>query len=257
MLTCEQEFNRLLPKIQRLCRFSLVGKKLVVKGKNNLITSGPNIIVGNHAGNFKDVAALMQVVSRPVFFIANQMIFDKKELHFLIRKHLKRNFKDLGLAIDLLFRPLKSLLVNFVSENVSKVGTVPADLYYGKKQAIRKCQEYLEKGRAIIALQGRGRIMKHDPNPFVPEFRKGASIMSYNLYLEKGIVVPVTPIAFFGTHKSMVTPAKIQVNIGEPLYVTDYLETTFSETVQRFRAAMEGRVNSLFFELIRDSRDEG
>ena len=115
MPTFEKEFYRLLPKVQRLCRLLLVGKKLVVKGKNNLINSGPNIIVGNHAGSFKDVAALIQIVSRPVFFIANQMIFDKKELHFLVRKHLRRNLKDLGLALDLLLRPLKSLLVNFVS----------------------------------------------------------------------------------------------------------------------------------------------
>lgn len=256
MPTFEEEFYRLLPKVQRLCRLLLVGKKLVVKGKNNLINSGPNIIVGNHAGSFKDVAALMQIVSRPVFFIANQMIFDKKELHFLIRKHLRRNLKDLGLALDLLLRPLKSLFVNFVSENVPKVGTIPADLYHGKKQAIRKCQEYLEKGRAVIALQGRGRIMERDPHPYVQEFRNGVSIMSYNLYMEKGIVVPVTPIAFFGTHKSLVTPVKVKINIGEPMYITDYLETTFSETIQRFKEAMEGRVKSLFYELIRDPREE-
>jgi len=223
-----------------------------VRGRNNLIPSGPNIIVGNHTGNFKDVAAVMQIVSRPVFFIANQMIFDRNELHFLIRKHLKRNLKELGLAIDLLLRPVKSLLVDFVSENVSKVGTIPADLYHGKKQAIRKCQEYLEKGRAIIALQGRGRIIKTDSNPYVPEFRKGASIMSYNLYVEKGIAVPVTPIAFFGTHKPFVTPTKIKVNVGEPLYITEYMEKTFSETVQRFRKAMEDRVKSLFLEMIRN-----
>ena len=80
--------------------------------------------------------------------------------------------------------------------------------------------------------------------------------MSYNLYMEKGIVVPVTPIAFFGTHKSLVTPAKVKINIGEPMYITDYLETTFSETIQRFREAMEGRVKSLFYELIRDPREE-
>lgn len=252
MATYEEEFARLLPIVLRLCRLSLIGKKLVVKGRDNLIQDGPNIIVGNHAGSFKDVAAVIRISSRPIFFIANQMIFDKNELHYLIKKHLRRHLKDLGLALDVLLRPVKSLFVNFVSENVARVGTIPADLYFGKKQAIRKAQEYLEKGRAVIALQGRGRVMKKDPHPYVQEFRRGASIMSYNLYSEKGMAVPVTPIAFFGTHKSLVTIAKIKVNVGEPMYVTDYLGKTFSETVQWFKEAMEDRVKSLFSELIRE-----
>lgn len=252
MPTFEEEFYRLFPVVQKLSRLSLMGKRLVVKGANNIVDFGPNIIVGNHAGSFKDIAAIIQIAPRPIFFIANQMIFDKKELSFLIRKHLKRNLKELGLALDLLLRPLMTMLVNFVSENVSKVGTIPADIYYGKKQAIRKCQDYLEKGRAVIALQGRGRIMKNGPHPYIQEFRKGVPIMSYNMYMEKGIEVPVTPIAFYGTHKPLITPAKVKVNVGEPMYITDYLEESFLETVLKFKQALESRVKSLFYELIRE-----
>ncbi len=179
------------------------------------------------------------------------MLFDKKELNFLIRKHLKRYLRDFGLAVDLFIKPFKTIFVNFLTENISKVGTIPVDLYQGKKQAVIKCQEYLEKGRAVITLQGRGRIMKRDPHPYVPEFRKGASIMSYNLYIEKGISVPVTPVAFYGTHKSFVTPTKVKVNVGEPMYVADYLEKSFMDTIQKFRSAMEKRVKSLFHEMIK------
>jgi 1-acyl-sn-glycerol-3-phosphate acyltransferase len=94
-------------------------------------------------------------------------------------------------------------------------------------------------------------MIKGNPHPYVQEFKKGASIMSYNLYKEKGIVVPVTPVAFFGAHKSLITPARIKVRIGKPMYVTDYMEATFVETIQRFRGAMESRVKSLFLELIK------
>lgn len=251
MTTFEEEFLRLRPKVLKITSFSLLGKKIVVKGKENLIKMGPNIIVGNHIGNIKDVAALLEIVPRPIFFVANQMIFDKKELNFLIRKHLKRNLRDFGLAVDLFIKPIKTLLVNFITENIPKVGTIPVDLYEGKKQAVKKCQEYLEKGRAVIALQGRGRIMNRDPHPYVPEFRKGVSIMSYNLYIEKGISVPVTPVAFYGTHKPIVTPSKVKVNVGEPMFISDYLEKSFADTIQKFRSAMEARVKALFHEMIK------
>ena len=253
MPTFEEEFLRLRPKLAKITFVILVGKKLVVKGKENIVQMGPNIIVGNHIGNIKDVATLFEIVPRPIFFVANQMIFDKKELNFLIRKHLKRNLRDFGLAVDLLIKPFKTIFVNFITENISKVGTIPADLYQGKKQAVKKCQEYLENGRAVIALQGRGRIMKRDPHPYVPEFRKGASIMSYNLYREKGISVPVTPVAFFGTHKPFVTPSKVKVNVGKPMYIADYLETNFIDTIQQFRSAMEEKVKSLFYEILKTS----
>ncbi|MFC2167120.1 lysophospholipid acyltransferase family protein [Acidobacteriota bacterium] len=253
MPTFEEEFLRLRPKLAKITSVTLMGKKLVVKGKENIVQMGPNIIVGNHIGNFKDVATLLEIVPRPIFFVANQMIFDKKELNFLIRKHLKRNLRDFGLAVDLIIKPIKTILVNFVTENIAKVGTIPVDLYLGKKQAVKKCQEYLEKGRAVIALQGRGRIMNRDPHPYVPEFRKGASIMSYNLYMEKGISVPVTPVAFYGTHKPFVTPSKVKVNVGEPMFIADYLENNFVDTIQKFRRAMEERVKSLFHEILKSS----
>jgi len=253
MPTFEEEFLRLRPKLKKITSITLLGKKLVVKGKENIVKGGPNIIVGNHIGNFKDVATLLEIVPRPIFFVANQMIFDKKELNFLIRKHLKRNLRDFGLAVDLFIKPIKTIVVNFVTENITKVGTIPVDLYQGKKQAVKKCQDYLEKGRAVIALQGRGRIMKRDPHPYVPEFRKGASIMSYNLYVEKGISVPVTPMAFYGTHKPFVTPSKVKVNVGEPMFITDYLEKNFVDTIQKFRSAMEERVKSLFYEILKTS----
>lgn len=251
MPTFEEELLRLRPKLEKIISITLLGKKLVVKGKENIVRMGPNIIVGNHIGNIKDVATLLEIVPRPIFFVANQMLFDKKELNFLIRKHLKRYLRDFGLAVDLLIKPVKTIFVNFVTENISKVGTIPVDLYYGKKQAVIKCQQYLEKGRAVIALQGRGRIMKRDSHPYVPEFRKGASIMSYNLYAEKGISVPVTPVAFYGTHKPFITPSKVKVNIGEPMYIADYLEKSFMDTIQKFRSAMEERVKALFYEILK------
>jgi len=70
------------------------------------------------------------------------------------------------------------------------------------------------------------------------------------LFKEDGISVPVTPVAMFGTQVPFLIPAKIRVNVGEPMYITDYLGGDFSETVNRFREALEKMVKSLIFDML-------
>lgn len=237
--------------IRRLSNFALMGKKIVIRGKENFIKCGPNIIIGNHIGTFKDIAALFKIVPRPIFFTANKMIFNKDEFNFLIKKHLRRHLKNFAPFLDLPLNPLKNYIVNYISTNIGKVGTIPVDIYQKKRLAIETCQDYLKEGRAIIALQGRGRVMKDSLHPYVSSFRGGASIISYNLFREEGIEVPVTPIAFFGTHFPFLIPVKIRVNVGKPMYITNYIGKEFAESVNRFREAMERRVKVLFAENIR------
>ncbi len=251
MPTFEEELKRLEPAIKGLCNFALLGKKIDVKGKENFIKEGPNIIIGNHIGSFKDVATLLKIVPRPIFFMSNKMIFNKDEFGFLIRKHLQRHLKNFGLFLNLLLNPFKSLFVHYISSNLAKVGTIPVDLYQTKKENIEKCQEYLKNKRAIIALQGRGRVHKKDPHPYVRSFKKGTSIIAYNLYEMEGMVVPVTPLAFYGTQIPFLVPGRIRVNVGGPMFISDYLGDELSETVERFKSALETRVKSLFFEFLK------
>lgn len=251
MATFEEELKKLMPTLTRLCNFALLGKRIEVRGKENFVKNGPNLIVGNHIGSYKDIAILFKIVPRPIFFIANKMIFSKEEFNFLIRKHLKRHLKEFGLLLDLAFNPLKSAFVNFISNNIAKAGTIPVDIYKGRKVAREKFQEYLKKGRAIIALQGRGRVMKKDANPYVSSFKRGYSIIAYSMYKNEGISVAVTPIAFFGTHIPFVIPAKIRVNIGPPMYIADYMAGGFQETIENFKNALEANVKSLFLELLK------
>lgn len=251
MLNFEEELKKLMPVVSRLCNFALLGKNIVVKGKENFVKAGPNIIVGNHIGSFKDIAILFKIVPRPIFFIANNMIFSKEEFNFLIRKHLKRHLKEFGLLVDLALNPIKSVFINFISNNIGKVGTIPVDIYKGRKVAQEKFQEYLKRGRAIIALQGRGRVMKKDPHPYVSSFKRGQSIIVYKMYENEGISVPVTPIAFFGTQIPFMIPATIRINVGSPMYIADYMTGGFEETIERFRNALEEKVKSLFLELLK------
>lgn len=250
MATFEEELKKREPIIKGASSFALLGKKIEIMGEENFVKGGPNIIVGNHIGTFKDIAILLKIIPRPTFFTANRMIFNKDELNYLIRRHLKIHLKNVGLLLDLVLSPLKSLVVNYVSANAAKVGTIPVDLSQGKRMTMEKCQEYLKKGKAIITLQGLGRVIEKNPNPYVGYFKKGVSVLSYNMYKEEGISVPVTPIAMFGTQIPFLVPAKIKVKIGEPMYITDYLAGEFAETVDKFREALEKRVKALILDII-------
>ena len=243
--------QRFQPVIRRLTFLALLGKKLEVRRAEHFVPEGPNIIVGNHSGSFKDVATLLRIVPRPVFFTANRMIFTKDEFDFLIRKHLRRHLKDFGLVVNSALKPLKYLFVRYISANIARVGTIPVDLHSTKRDAFQSCLHYLKKGRAIIALQGRGRVHSNAPHPYVSAFRRGASILAYLLYQENGVAVPVTPLAMFGTHIAFLVPGRIRVNVGEPMHITSYLGGGFEETVMRFRDALETRVKALFLELLR------
>lgn len=251
MATFEEEYKRIEPTVRRWVSFSLLGKRIEVRRKENFIRQGPNIIVGNHCGAFKDVAVILRVVPRLVFFTANKDIFTREEFDRLIRKHLKRHLKDFGPVVNSLIKPLKYWFVRFISTNIGKVGTIPVDLLSSKREARRLSQEYLKKGRAVIALQGRGRVQPQNPHPYVSPFRPGTSIMAYNLLQENNISVPVTPLAMYGTQTPWLIPAKILVNVGEPMYIADHLGRGHDESIENFRGALERRVKALFLDLIK------
>jgi 1-acyl-sn-glycerol-3-phosphate acyltransferase len=251
MTTIEEEFEKLRPVFDKWSRVGLFAKKIDVKGIENFVKKGPTIIMGNHIGTLKDALTIYEIVPRPFVFTANRMIFDKDELNFLIRKHLKRHLKGFGLFVNAIIKPIKIPTINFITRAANRVGTIPVDLYSSKRDAILKCQETVKAGRALITLQGRGRIMKTDPNPYVSPIKRGAAIISYNLYAHEGISVPVTPLAMFGTHRPFFVPGKIRVRVGKPMYISDYMGDGFNETIERFRTALEKTINSLFFEILR------
>lgn len=247
----ESELKRIDAVVTKLCKFALLGKKIEVKGEENFVRTGPNIIVGNHIGTYKDVATLFRVVPRQIFFMANKEIFSKDQFNLLIRNHLQRHLKNFGLFLNLMFHPLKSLFVQFIASNIAKAGTIPVDFQNGRRETRKTIQDYLRKERSIIVLQGRGRVGPKDKNPYVSRFRRGASVIAHQLYEEDRLPVPVTPLALFGTQVPFLVPSRVMVNVGKPMYVTQYLVDGAQHSVERFRAALENRVKTLLFELIR------
>jgi 1-acyl-sn-glycerol-3-phosphate acyltransferase len=248
----EEEYRRVQPTLQKWISFILLGKKIEIRKTENFLSEGPTIIVGNHCGAAKDVAVVLRIVPRPVFFTANREIFTQGDFDALIRKHLLRHLGDFGLAANILLKPVKIAFIRFVTTNINKVGTIPVDLRAGREDTRRRIQQYLKKGRAIIALQGRGRVHPKDPHPYISRFRPGTSAIAHSLFDECGLSVPITPLAIYGTQIPWLVPGTIRVNVGEPMFVKDYSRGSCNEVVERFRNALEVRVKALFLDLLKD-----
>jgi 1-acyl-sn-glycerol-3-phosphate acyltransferase len=253
MTRFERNFQRIEARAGLIIGAVLAFKRVAVRGRENFVAEGPTIIVGNHCGSLKDVAAVYRAAPRYVQFTANRMIFDRFEMDFVIRRHLKRHFGGLGLVLNAMLLPFRRTAGDFVSDNATRIGAVPVDMYSqeGKREAIRTCQEYLREGAAVVSLQGRGRVMPRDPNPYVRSFGRGVAIVACGLQAEQGLAVPVTPIAIFGSQRPWIVPGTIEVNVGPPLFARDHLDGDFDASVLRFKDALEAAVRGLFFELIR------
>jgi 1-acyl-sn-glycerol-3-phosphate acyltransferase len=248
MGTYEEEFEYIRKTIDRSTRLFLTPKKIDLRGGENFVREGPNIIVGNHSGSYKDVSVLLRRVPRMIYFTANRMIFTREGASELVLRHLHRHMGKFGGFVHVLLNPVYTFLVYFVSGHIARIGTIPVDLYGSKRDSILRCQDYLRKGRAVIALQGRGRVFPKDPNPYVKEFRRGVSIMAYNLYKEEGLSVPVTPLSLFGTHIMWGVPGTIKVNVGRPLFIKDHWTGDEASTVESFRSELQRTVSGLFRE---------
>jgi 1-acyl-sn-glycerol-3-phosphate acyltransferase len=251
MATFEEEYKRIEKSVLRISRLMLFPKKIDLRGEENFVKDGPNIITGNHIGSYKDVGTMMLIKPRMIYFTANKMIFNRAEASELVLRHLHRHMGKFGGFLHILLNPFYSYMVQFVSGHATKVGSIPVDMYGKKNDAIYKCQEYLKKGRVVIALQGRGRVHPRDSNPYIKPFRRGVPIMAYNLFHEQGLSVPVTPLSIFGTHILWGVPGRIRINVGKPMFIKDYWGGTEVEVVEKFRAALEKTVSGLLIDSLR------
>ena len=251
MATFEEELERLRKRIRRMTNLALFPKKIVVRGEENWVHQGANLIVGNHIGSYKDVGLLLRVVPRPIFFTANEDLFDYDTFSSLVSRHLNRHLRNFGPFVHMLLKPFYIYIVQFISSNIRRVGTIPVSLEGSRLDAVRKCEALLRQDRAVIALQGRGRVQPREPNPYVKGFRRGPSVMAYELYTQEGISVAVTPLSFFGTHLLWGVPARIRVNVGPPMYIKDHLGKDARESIEKFRRVLQDTVTRLFLESIR------
>jgi len=248
MATFEEEYKHIEKTVDFITKFFLLPKKIDVRGAENFAREGPEIIVGNHIGSYQDVSVLIRTRPRLTYFTANKEIFTKEGASELVSRHLHRHMGRFGGVIHFILSPFYAFMVDFVSGHIARIGSIPVDLRGSKRASVLRCQDYLKKGRAIVALQGRGRVQPKDPNPYVAGFRRGVSIMVYNIYKESGVSVPVTPLSIFGTHIMWGVPGTIKVNVGRPVHIKDHWTGDKASTVERLRSTLERTVSGLLLE---------
>ncbi len=245
----EAELRHFLPKINDIGNLFLAGKKIEILGSENIVLRGPSILIGNHCGAYKDVSVLFRIVHRPLFFNANKMLFTREEFNVLVKRHLHRHMGRWGELVNFFLNPYKWLIVDFISANIARVGTIPVDLLGGKKEAIAICEDYLRRGRAIVSLQGRGRVDPAERNPYMKPFGRGMALVAYEMKVQSGIDVPVTPLALFGTQWPWMIPGTIRVRFAEPMFVRDHLRATREDSVEAFKDALERKVDAMIRDL--------
>jgi len=258
MRVAGEQHKRLYDKRARpLAGIAIFENKLFWRGAKNKVEGGPNIVVANHPGAHKDIGVLISLYTRQLFFTANKELFSYEEMNMLAEKYLGLWFRKAGPGVkaNIMFflKPFTHIAVRYISSRIARVGTIPVDIRGGdNSEAKRVMEQYLLEDKAVVLLQYNNRHAptKYDPlNKEIHEFRYGAPSLAYKMFIKHGVNVPVTPISLEGTYHPFRPFGKVKVNIGEPMYITDYLDV--AEPVAAFKEALEQRVVELYNEFKR------
>ncbi len=243
-----------------LAGLTVVGNGLSWNGLKNKVEKGPNLIVANHPGIYKDIGLLIALYQRQLFFLANKEIFTKKDFDKLIRNSVnmicKKNFPSFGLSIGNNFNFFSSALrlgiVKYVSSRIADVGSIPVSINgknsnSGYKQIVEK---YLLNNLAVVVMQPNKdeNVSRYDKyNKEIKEFRYGASKIAYNMKTKYDLDIPVTPISIKGTSGFFFEPlGRIKVNIGEPIYISEKKYWEKANPVKNFKEGLEQIVVELY-----------
>jgi hypothetical protein len=221
-VTCSRIYHTVARTISNVL-FSL--KRFRVKGIENCIETGPNIIVGNHpTESIEDVCALIKVYGRKIFFVVNENLLTEEGFDYEIRHSLGKNIgKNKVEALLRVFSGLCHKVFEYSCTLPGRIGSIPVNIY-GRGlngTSFKRIKNYLLRGFPVVFLQTNGG--QHRPNEQEPDVKEvtrvmeGAALVAAYMYERHGINVPITPVGLKGTSVwSRIKP--VQVNIGRPVY---------------------------------------
>jgi len=249
----------------RLVRgLALVDNKITWRGLQNKIVEGPNIIIANHPGPYKDVAVIATLYhDRQLFFTATKALFSPTECNEMIKDYVRKGilnkFSIFGTAFadntNAFLTPLRYLFARYIASCIAETGAIPvATREKNNEETKRVMEEYLLDNQAIVLFQFQSLLpgrtdrprSKYAPsNPDIYEFKYGAAKLAYNMLIKHGKVVPITPISIKGSRRIIF--GNIKVNIGAPMYITEHLSDI--NPVAAFKENLEKRVVELYHEV--------
>ena len=231
-------------------------------GRENIVKEGPNLIIANHPGIGRDIAAILTANDRQLYFLTAHYMFNNKESLEYIKSAL-------GRVLYPLMYPFAFVFAKYLSGSLNKFEMIPINKnYQGDKiefaknirQSIDKVKEYLLKDRAVVIFQipldilktirhQEIRFKKHSEyHHYIPKFHPTVGKIVYELYQEYRLNVPVSPISIYGAEG--LNPFKRMVlNFGKPMNITSCIDnSTIGNPINNFTKCLEKKVADLLDE---------
>lgn len=207
--------------------------KIVYCGLENLVTEGPNLISANHPDIGKGIGAIIKLyleeANRKTDFIARKEIFTQEEFKQLIDTYAKRNIPRRMLQLAL--KPLQLFLGSYIPRAVTTTGMIPLDINtqtikatrYNLRVISNSIEPKLVDGKAIVLLQYSRNKTSSPWHYYLQRFHQTPARIALQVFNHSGLAIPVTPISIYGG-RGILPLKKIVVNVGKPLYITDFME---------------------------------
>jgi hypothetical protein len=232
-------------KLKKFVNFLFIWHHFVVVGKQNMILSGPNIIVTNHGARQEDVFALIKTYPIQLYFLIYDVCFSAKEFdHFLKRVsagQIPESEKKIGTGlgrdkvfltfIKIFFSLFKKLYWAFMEEiarGLHAIEAIPVQPRGNNDYAKIVVEKYLLENRKVVFLEYNfnGIPSKYDLDyRNILEFKYGAFNIAYLMFKKYKLSIPITPISIKGTKIFHFFPfSKITINIGRPICIDNYLK---------------------------------
>lgn len=210
---------------------------LIVKGSENIITQGPNLIVANHPGIGRDVASVVLAYKRRLVFLAAHYLFDEEEF---LQEHIR---PALGEPLFHILYPIARKFAHFLARQLNELGMIPINRDYqhdrrqlvvNLRQALEAVKRSLKRNQAVVIFPirynllntiSRRTITVREPSRYstdLPRINSTIAKIVYELWQECRLAVPVTPIAI-SRGEGLNPLRKIVVNVGAPLSITEIL----------------------------------
>jgi 1-acyl-sn-glycerol-3-phosphate acyltransferase len=231
-------------------------------GRENIVKTGPNLIIANHPGIGRDIAGILNTYDRQLYFVIAHYVFDAKEF---VADHMR---PVLGKFFPVL-SPLAKIFSKYLAKRLKQFEMIPinkkysgnrADLVRNIRTATNKVKEYLQDGRAVVMFQlpldmlktmARQKVKYKSGSiyhPYIPNFNSTVGKIIVELYNESGLVVPVTPISIYGAEG--MNPFKRAVfNVGKPMDIQPFADANSgSRAAIDFTDRLEHTVADLLIE---------